>query len=101
MKHTVAAIIAGNKSPDGTFEEPGVANGIAPAAKIAFVDISSTIGKLNPPSDNEVLSTGRVSTNGRSPIAHIHSMSWGSKNVFYYNNQARMFDNYIFANDEL
>ena len=32
MKHTVAAIIAGNKSPDGTFEEPGVANGIAPAA---------------------------------------------------------------------
>ena len=100
LKCTVAAIIAGNRSPDGTFEEAGVANGIAPAAKIAFLDISSTVGKLNPPSDNDVLSTGRVSTNGRSPIAHIHSMSWGSKNVFYYNNQARMFDNYMFANDD-
>lgn len=97
---TVAAIIAGNRAPDGIFEEAGVANGIAPAAKIAFLDISSTVGKLDPPSDNDVLSTGRESTNNRSPIAHIHSMSWGSKNVFYYNNQARMFDNFMFAADD-
>ena len=97
---TVAAIIAGNRAPDGIFEEAGVANGIAPAAKIAFLDISSTVGKLDPPSDNDVLSTGRESINNRSPIAHIHSMSWGSKNVFYYNNQARMFDNFMFAQDD-
>lgn len=100
LYHPVAAIIAGNRAPDGTFEEAGVANGIAPAAKIAFLDISSTVGKLNPPSDNDVLSTGRESTNSRSPIAHIHSMSWGSKNVFYYNNQARMFDNFMFVQDD-
>jgi len=96
----VGAIIVGNRAPDGKSEESGVANGIAPAAKLAFIDISSTAGQLSPPNDNEVLSTGRVTRDRSSPAAHIHSMSWGSKNVFYYNNAARMFDNFMFANDD-
>jgi len=101
----VGAIIAGNRSPDGRSDEPGFADGIAPAAKLAFIDISKSFtagqARLDPPEDHkELLSTGRATRDNSSPIAHIHSLSWGNDNEIWYGNANRAFDNFMYFNDD-
>jgi len=83
----VAGTIAGRR-----FDGPGMADGVAPGAKIAFADIGDSNGALRLPLDSQLLSTG-------FPDAKIHSASWGS-NINAYTTQARNFDQYMFDNDE-
>ncbi len=83
----VSGIVAG-KRIDG----PGMADGIAPGSKLAFMDIGDSTGSLVLPQDEYLLETG-------SPIAKIHSASWGSEFTFY-TTQARNFDQHMYDNDE-
>ncbi|KAL7526216.1 hypothetical protein ACHAXR_001376, partial [Thalassiosira sp. AJA248-18] len=83
----VAGTIAG-KRLDG----PGMADGIAPGAKIAFADIGDRNGNLLLPLDQSLLNVG-------APYAKIHSASWGSE-INFYTTQARNFDQYMYDNDE-
>jgi subtilisin family serine protease len=83
----VSGIVAG-KRIDG----PGMADGVAPGAKIAFLDIGDNAGSLILPQDDYILKTG-------SPNAKIHSASWGSEFTFY-TTQSRNFDQYMYDNDE-
>ena len=59
------------KKSDGT----GIADGVAPEAKLAFCDIGTKRGFLRLPPNDLLLETGRV--DGMETIAHIHSASWG------------------------
>ena len=70
--HTSASI-AGRRSVDGLVESDGVADGVAPSARLAFLDIGDSQGQLKTPSDNVILETGR------SEGAKIHSASWGAE----------------------
>ena len=92
--HTSASI-AGRRSVDGLVESDGVADGIAPSARLAFLDIGNAQGQLKTPSDNAILETGR------SEGAKIHSASWGAHSITYYSSQAKNFDDYVYNNDEL
>ena len=92
--HTSASI-AGRRSVDGLVESDGVADGIAPSARLAFLDIGDSQGQLKTPSDNVILETGR------SEGAKIHSASWGAHSITYYSSQAKNFDDYVYNNDEL
>ena len=83
----VSGIVAG-KRIDG----PGMADGIAPGSKIAFMDIGDSEGSLVLPQDDYILETG-------SPKVKIHSASWGSETNFY-TTQARNFDQYMYDDDE-
>ena len=83
----VSGIVAG-KRIDG----PGMADGIAPGSKLAFMDIGDSTGSLVLPQDEYLLETG-------SPIAKIHSASWGSEFTFY-TTQARNFNQHMYDNDE-
>ena len=92
--HTSASI-AGRRSVDGLVESNGVADGIAPSARLAFLDIGNAQGQLKTPSDNTILETGR------SEGAKIHSASWGAHSVTYYSSQAKNFDDFVYNNDDL
>lgn len=83
----VCGTIAG-KRIDG----PGMADGVAPGAKIAFMDIGDSAGQLQLPIDSNILATG-------SPEAKIHSASWGGPSNAY-TSQSRNFDQHMFDNDE-
>lgn len=83
----VAGTVAG-KRLDGD----GIADGIAPGAKIAFADIGTSSGALSIPNDQRLLNTGR-------PYAKIHSASWGSE-LNLYTVQSRNFDQYMYENDD-
>jgi len=83
----VAGTIAGKR-----FDGEGMADGVAPGAKIAFADIGDSEGKLHLPFDSVLLNTG-------SPRANIHSASWGSE-INAYTTQARNFDQYMYDNQE-
>lgn len=75
----VAGTIAGARR-DGA----GMADGVAPGAKLAFMDIGDANQALRLPLDSQLLATG-------SPVAKIHSMSWGSE-INFYTTQSRNFD---------
>lgn len=92
--HT-AATIAGKRSTDGLVESDGSADGVAPKARLAFLDIGNSQGQLKTPSDNVILDTGR------SEGAKVHSASWGAHSINYYSSQAKNFDEYVFNNDDL
>ena len=66
--------------------------GIAPNAKVAFIDIGTNDGALILPSLSRVLETG---------YANVHSASWG--NTYNgYGLYSMQFDNYVYyTNDEL
>lgn len=83
----VAGTVAGKRS-----DAPGMADGVAPGAKLAFMDIGDSSGALRLPLDSQILNTG-------FPEAKIHSASWGST-VNAYTTQARNFDQYMYDNDE-
>ena len=83
----VAGTVAG-KRIDGD----GMADGVAPGAKIAFADIGDGNGALSLPLDSALLRTGR-------PDAKIHSASWGS-DLNFYTTQSRNFDQYMYDNDD-
>mmetsp|Transcript_36292 Transcript_36292/g.86501 ORF Transcript_36292/g.86501 Transcript_36292/m.86501 type:complete len:936 (-) Transcript_36292:74-2881(-) len=85
---THVAGTAAGKRLDGT----GMAEGAAPAAKIAFADVGDSAGNLRLPLDRQLLQTGR-------PHAQVHSASWGS-DFNFYTTQARNFDQHMFENDE-
>lgn len=88
----VAGTVAGRR-PDA----PGASGeGIAPGAKLAFIDIGFNDGSLSLPNDSHLLGTGRTG----ATTAHIHSASWGSPMVDSYTFQARSFDNYMYSNDD-
>ena len=90
--HT-SCTIAGKRATDGIEESAGAADGIAPQARVAFIDIGTALGSLTTPSDNELLNTGR-------PEAKIHSASWGAHAINYYSSQAKNFDTYLYENDD-
>ena len=77
------------KKSDGT----GIADGVAPEAKLAFCDIGTKRGFLRLPPNDLLLETGRV--DGMETIAHIHSASWGAE-FNYYDYQARQFDDILY-----
>ena len=83
----VAGTVAG-KRKDGN----GMAEGVAPGAKIAFADIGDQQGGLSLPLDKQLLGVGR-------PHAKIHSASWGSE-LSFYTTQAYNFDQYMYENDD-
>lgn len=92
--HT-SATIAAKRSIDGLAESDGIADGIAPSARLAFLDIGDAQGQLKTPSDNTILETGR------SEGAKIHSASWGAHSITYYSSQAKHFDDYVYNSDDL
>lgn len=84
----VSGTVLGKKS-DGT----GIADGVAPEAKLAFCDIGTKRGFLRVPPNDLLLETGRV--DGMETIARIHSASWGAE-INYYDYQARQFDDILY-----
>mmetsp|Transcript_33715 Transcript_33715/g.74240 ORF Transcript_33715/g.74240 Transcript_33715/m.74240 type:complete len:965 (+) Transcript_33715:233-3127(+) len=90
----VAGSILGNRE-DGQ----GLGQGMAPGAKLAFIDIGFDNGALSLPSDDRLLGTGRNPL-GQGPPAHIHSASWGVIGENGYNYQCRSFDSYMYSNDD-
>lgn len=90
--HT-AGTIAG-KRVDGR----GMADGVAPGAKLAVADIGAN-GQLSTPLDSDLLRTGRPSGNCGDDCAHIHSASWGAE-LNFYTAQARNFDQFMYDNDD-
>lgn len=90
----VAGSVLGNRA-DGQ----GIGQGMAPGAKLAFIDIGFDNGALSLPSDSRLLGTGRL-TDGQGPAAHIHSASWGVVGENGYNYQCRSFDSYMYSNDD-
>jgi len=90
----VAGTVLGQRD-DG---ETGLAQGVAPGAKLAFCDIGNDKKDLLLPPNTELLATGRV--DGMSTKAHIHSASWGSA-INFYSFQARQFDDIIFGEEDL
>jgi len=96
----VCGLLAGKKASDGvTVDDDGQGDGIAPGAKIAFVD--TTVGKdgYNYPSDTELLNAGREGVDDADK-ARIHSASWGVRGQNIYTAQAATFDDYMFQNDD-
>lgn len=90
----VASSIVGNRQ-DG---QDGQGQGIAPGAKLAFIDIGFPNGALALPPDSRLLGTGRDPF--ISPMAHLHSASWGVIGENGYNYQCRSFDSYMWQNDD-
>ena len=90
----VSGTVLGKKA-DGT----GIADGIAPEAKLAFVDIGTKRGFLRVPPDKKLLETGRLPE--MKVKAHIHSASWGSVKRNFYDRQARSFDDLLYDWDDL
>lgn len=88
----VCGTVAGKRSLNGFEQSDGVADGIAPGAKLAFVDVGSA-SSLRIPPVRRLLTTG-------SPYAKIHSASWGSININYYGSRALQFDEFLYANPE-
>jgi len=66
--------------------------GIAPNAKVAFIDIGTDDGALILPSISRVLQTG-------SPYAKIHSASWGNT-YNTYGLYSMQFDSYVYNTDD-
>lgn len=90
----VAGTIAGHKSLDGTTSLNGYGNGVAPDAKLAFVDLGKTgMGGLSVPNPVSLLLKY-----GRNAGAKIHSASWGS-NEKKYSVQENIID-YDLKNDD-
>ena len=105
-----------------TFLIQGMADGVAPGAKIAFADIGTEAGDLLPPRDRQLLATGRERCG--DGCANIHSASWGGElsmialcvlpcaasitwrslvvtaDTNAYTVQARNFDQYMHDNDD-
>ena len=84
---TVAGTVAGKRSNGN-----GMADGVAPGAKLAFFDIGDEDGALRLPLDVVLLDAG-------SPDAKIHSASWGGE-LNAYTTQARNFDQHMYDNEE-
>jgi subtilisin family serine protease len=94
--HVVGTVLA-SRNPDDP--NNGMVPGIAPEAKVAFLDIGLPSGVLSTPSsDFQICQTGRDSPD--SPKAKVHSASWGSVGVSGYTIQTRNFDQYMFENDD-
>jgi len=91
--HTSGTVLG--KKADGT----GIADGIAPEAKVAFVDIGTKRGFLRIPPDDELLEAGRGPE--MKVKAHIHSASWGSVRTNFYDRQSRSFDDLLYGWDDL
>jgi hypothetical protein len=86
----VVGLLAGKKSKDGiTLDADGQGDGVAPGAKIAFLD--TTVGKTgySYPTDNILLTTGRESVVNEASVARIHSASWGVPGQNTYTAQVR------------
>ena len=96
----VCGLLAGKKASDGiNMDNDGRGDGVAPGAKIAFVD--TTVGKdgYNYPSDTELINAGREGVDDADK-ARIHSASWGVRGQNIYTAQAATFDDYMFQNDD-
>jgi len=92
----VSATIAGRKAEDGLNETDGLYDGVAPASKLAFMDISIGGSHLSPPSDPI-----KLFSTGRSAGAKIHSCSWGAKVGFKkYSYYSKSFDEYLYLNQD-
>ena len=91
--HT-AGILAGKRSDDGSSETNGLADGMAPAAKIAVYDMGDKNGSLELPTN-----LAHVMIPGMSAGAYIHSASWGrSAN---YDVISNAFDKHIASNPDM
>lgn len=84
----VAGTIAGKR-----IDANGMADGIAPSAKLAVADIGDMNGGLALPLDRSLLNVGR-------PYSKIHSASWGSE-LNFYTTQSHNFDQYMYDNDDM
>jgi len=92
--HVVGTVLA---SRDENNPTSGMVPGIAPEAKVAFLDIGKPNGALTTPSsDFAICETGRDA----DPKAKVHSASWGLVGVPSYTIQTRNFDQYMFDNDD-
>lgn len=88
----VAGTIAGHKSLDGASGSHGYANGVAPDAKLAFVDIGDATDKLDIPYIHDLLDYGYGAG------ARIHSASWGAAD-YSYSARSHWVDRYLNDND--
>lgn len=85
----VAGIIAGDRSNQNDI---AAGQGIAPGAKIAFVDIAKGDHILRIPPIDRLLGAGR-------PQAKLHNMSWGTTYP-YYSSLSRNIDSYMYENTD-
>jgi len=92
----VAGTIAGHKSLDGNQGLDGFANGVAPDAKLAFVDLIDTASgvMMMPAEMSDVLD------HGKNAGARIHSASWGAALVKEYSVRERDLDKYLNLDDD-
>lgn len=97
----VVGLIAGKKSKDGIFlDTDGQGDGVAPGAKIAFLDTTVGTSGYAYPSDNVLLTTGRDNSDAEANVARLHSASWGVRGQNTYTAQAATFDDYMFQNED-
>jgi len=83
----------------------GMVPGIAPGAKIAFMDLGQgSAGSLSLPGQTSLLMVTGRQTSGRGfsfiDKAKIHSASWGTNDAAY-TSMARGIDKYMYQNDEM
>jgi len=91
----VSGTIVGRRAIDGRTETNGIADGVAPEAKIAFFDIGDANTRfLSTPNDSE-----DIFAPGLSAGAKVHSASWGT-NFNGYGVQEREFDEFAYENDD-
>lgn len=97
----VVGLIAGKKSKDGiSLDSDGQGDGVAPGAKIAFLDTTVGTSGYAYPSDNVLLATGRENSDAGANVARIHSASWGVRGQNTYTAQAANFDDYMYLADD-
>lgn len=92
--HVVGTVCA---SKDPQNPNSGLVPGVAPEAKVAFLDIGLPSGVLvTPRNDFQLCGTGRSA----EPTAKLHSASWGAVDNPTYTTQTSNFDQFMFENDD-
>jgi len=92
----VCGTIAGHMSRNGV-EQEAEFNGIAPNAKLAFLDISIGGDFLNPPS-----SSHNLFHPGSQAGAYVHVASWGANvGLNMYSSFSAEYDKYLFENQNM
>jgi len=90
----VAGILVGKKAENGKDESNGLADGIAPAAKLAVFDMGRSDGSLSLPG-----SLSSPLARGLSAGAYIHNGSWGR--TAGYDVISKSFDSYVYENPDV
>lgn len=97
----VVGLLAGKKSSNGIrLDSDGQGDGVAPGARIAFVDTTVGTSGYAYPDDITLLNVGRTNVADEANMARIHSASWGVRGQNTYTSQASTFDDYMFQHDD-